>query len=160
MTAPRFRWVDADELLVPSDAVPERPGPGEVLVRLWHTRVDERGRLAGWRMSVETHDGRTLVADLPGADDDRSAPLVELDASRELVDLLDRAWREMSRMGRPPGLTTIIKDDQIREVVAAMRRDGVRVTQPAVATRGGWTIDELRGYLRVNRKRWQDFLHT
>lgn len=111
-------------------------------------------------MSIETAAG-SLVADIPGLDSGWDAPLVASDASPELRDLLNAAWKRGPTIGRPPGLTTITNDDQIHDVIRAMRRDHVRPTQPAVAARGGWGIASLRGYLRVHKKDWRrDFLDT
>jgi hypothetical protein len=67
----------------------------------------------------------------------------------------------VAALGRPPGLTTITNDDEILTPLRAMRADGRRITQPTLAAFSGrFTVDELRGYLRVNGKRWRDILDT
>jgi hypothetical protein len=60
--------------------------------------------------------------------------------------------------GRRRGLTTIAEDEQLRAPIREMRRDGVRVTRPAVAARAGFTVAEIRGYLSVTGRSWAQFL--
>jgi hypothetical protein len=68
--------------------------------------------------------------------------------------------RKVERGGRPPAITSIADDEQLRAPIREMRRDRVRITQPTVAARSGFTIAEIRGYLRVTRRTWTDFLHS
>jgi hypothetical protein len=64
-------------------------------------------------------------------------------------------------IGRLPGLTTITNDDEITKPVQKMRAAGLRITQATLAAFSGqFTVDELRGYLRINGKRWRDILHS
>ena len=165
MMAPRkVRWADG-----PAD----RPAPGEYLARLWHTRrerveymlADGRRasgtRLAGFRMSIETADGRRLLADVPGSGDDRAAPLVESDAPPDLVDALTRAWRAQRPRGRPPGITNIESDEQVRQAWLLTRRAGRRITERNVSTVGGtFTYENLRSYLAATRRTWLELLRT
>jgi hypothetical protein len=62
--------------------------------------------------------------------------------------------------GRPPGLTTIQDDEQLREPIREMRRDRIRPTQPTVAARSGFTVAEIRGYLTVTGRSWAEFLSS
>ncbi len=66
----------------------------------------------------------------------------------------------LPKLGRTPGVTTIQSDEALATAVREMRRGGWRVTEQAVATRTGYTRAELRGYLRVTGRTWQDFLDT
>ena len=61
-------------------------------------------------------------------------------------------------LGRRPGLTTITRDEQLRAPIREMRRGYVRVTIPATAARSAFTIAEIRGYLRVTKRTWSEFL--
>lgn len=111
----RIRWSrDPDEL----------PGPGEALARLRHTRVETvtrtdgrtMTRFAGYQMSIETHDGRSLVADVPGSESAHAAPLVASDAPGDLRELLNRAWLARQRPGRRSE-----QEGRIEAIVQAVR---------------------------------------
>lgn len=153
----RIRWSrDPEEL----------PQPGEALARLRHTRVERvplgagmMTRFAGYRMSIETGDGRLLVAEVPGSDSPHTAPLVPSDADTELVGLLNRAWRAR-HLGRPRGSTSIddVGAEKLREAVREMRREKRRTTMATVAARSGYSIAEIRGYLHRTLQTWTEFL--
>lgn len=148
----RVRWT--------SDPADE-PGPDEALVRLWHTRVERGGgfvRFAGYRLSVRHPDGRELVAELPGSDSDRDAPLVASDAPVDLVELLNRAWRARQRPGRPKGYTTIEDAEQLRAPIREMRRVPMRTSQRNVEKRSGITRAMIRGFLARTGQTWEEFL--
>ena len=157
----RIRWSrDPEEL----------PQPGEALARLRHTRVDRVAvtsgatmtRFAEYRISVETGDGRVLVAEVPGSDSPHAAPLIPSDAPADLVDLLNRAWRARQGVGRPRGSTAI--DDagaeRLRDAVREMRRDGRGTTIENVAALSFYTVAAIRGYLRRTRQTWREFLDS
>jgi len=55
-------------------------------------------------------------------------------------------------------LTTIAEDEQLQSVVRQMRRDKVRITQVTVSARSGFTVAEIRGYMRVTHRTWSEFL--
>lgn len=123
----RIRWTRDPE---------EKPLPGEVLARLWHTRVERierKGgsvtRLAGYRLSIQTPDGRELVADVPGSASDRAAPLVESDAPADMVRHLNRAWRAKGRPGRPSQ-----RAERISAIVEAVRAGAATRLAAAQAT--------------------------
>jgi hypothetical protein len=135
----RVRWAnDPNEL----------PGPGEALARLQYTSQRRetfpdgtsgivRG---GYRISIETHDGRRLVADVPQSDSERAAPLVESDADAELVHALNRVWRAAAPIGRPPEV-----EQRIAAIIAAVRA-GARTRRAAAQALGQLTEwGELRG---------------
>lgn len=63
--------------------------------------------------------------------------------------------------GRPPALTTITDDEEIRAPVREMREKKRRITMgTVVAWAGTFTMAELRGYLRVTGRTWSEFLHS
>jgi hypothetical protein len=80
----------------------------------------------------------------------------------------DRLWRDGCRIvglahrggGRPPGLTTIAEDDELRKPIGEMRRDRRRTTLRNVAAYSGFTVSEIRGYLRVTDRTWAEFLSS
>ena len=128
----RVRWTsNPDEL----------PGPGEVLARLRHgwqrrqTFADGTSGIVrgGYRITIDASDGRGLVADVPAADSDRAAPLVESDAPADLVDALNRAWRARPPLGRPSEL-----EQRIAALVAAVRA-GARTRRAAAQALGQLT---------------------
>ncbi len=87
------------------------------------------------------------------------------------VDLLSRdasaRWAvrafldTLSAVGRPPGLTDIENDEQIRSVVRELRANHTRVTQQnVVAWAGTFTLSALRNYLRVHGRKWAEIIDT
>ena len=88
--------------------------------------------------------------------------------STAAVEASGRIWRDSntildwnrSRIGRPPGLTTIVNDEQLKVPILEMRHDRRRITQETLAWAGTFTLSELRGYLRVTHRRWRDFLDS
>jgi hypothetical protein len=94
----------------------------------------------------------------------RHAPLARFAARmRPVIDAEAAAWeRRRARLtagtGRPPGTTTIVDDEQLREPIREMRRDRIRVTQEAAAARAGLSRGEIRGYLKATNRSWRDFL--
>jgi hypothetical protein len=63
--------------------------------------------------------------------------------------------------GRPPGLTSIEDDEQLCTTIREMRRDKVkRFYQTTVAARSGFTVAEIRGYLKVTNRTWAEFLRS
>ena len=144
----RVRWTKDPE---------ELPGHGEALARLRHT-WQRRERFpdgtsgivrGGYKIIIEAHGGRRLVADVPPGDSDRAAPLIEADAPADLVDVLNRAWKQrQGAIGRPRGRTDLTAE-QLRPTLAAMRRERARITRATLAARAGCTDAALRGYLHV-----------
>lgn len=137
MSGPRFRWVDPDLPFALGPPAPmERPEPGQVLVRLWPTReVPADGaplvgaRLRDWRMSIETHDGRSLVARLPNEGDEYEPgkPQIPVDAEHDLAELLMEAWEGRTKAGRRSEQSERIGDiiERCREMGAACTKRGV-----------------------------------
>jgi hypothetical protein len=56
------------------------------------------------------------------------------------------------RRGRPPGQTSIAGDEALCSTIAAMDHEHARITRKALAARAGYTVDELRGYLRSTNR--------
>ena len=77
----------------------------------------------------------------------------------QVIPLLrDWEWRRLGRTGRPPGQTTIQNDEQLRPSIAALRHDSRVVTVGHVAAHAGFTVAEVRGYLRVTGRTWREFI--
>jgi hypothetical protein len=60
--------------------------------------------------------------------------------------------------GRPPGVTAIVDDEQLRAPISEMRRDRRRITQATVAAYSGFTLWEIRGYMKITNRKWSEFL--
>lgn len=99
--------------------------------------------------------GRVVIGTIPALDIARDHGTAMEEYIRELATA-DRPLRP----GRPPGLTTIENDEQLRKPIREMRRDRRKVTQASVAAYSGFTVPEIRGYLSVTHRRWVDFLHN
>lgn len=154
MTTLHIRWATG-----PND----RPKEGEALARLLNGGTTRETHTGAGRngsdlhvtrrhvlLSVETSDGRRLVTDWRSG----GAP--------NLGDLTE-AWRdawEAHHVGRPAGLTTVTNDEQLRQPIREMRRDHVRITTPAIAARSGFTLAEVRGYLKVTNRTLAEFLRS
>lgn len=78
-------------------------------------------------------------------------------ASDESMQRAVRAfWDSLPPMGRGPG--AIRDDDQIRRVVAEMRRDHMKVTLKAIAAYSGeFTVDNLRYWLSTRHRKLGDY---
>jgi hypothetical protein len=131
--------------------------------------VTARGRLAPGRVDLDTvtvtdqDTGAALTVAMAGGPVTASLPpdLAPRDLARLWRDGRYLAGWAGAQRGRPPGITTIQDDDEIRVVIAGMRTARRRVTMPAVAaTSGTFTLAELRGYLRVTGRTWTEFLGT
>jgi hypothetical protein len=80
-----------------------------------------------------------------------------LATDRDAQEALAALWDALPALGRPPGTT--VTDDELRRVIALVRQVGHRVTLQAIAdTSGKFTYDNLRYFLRVNRRRLRDYL--
>ena len=110
-----------------------------------------------YEIVLSTADGRRLVARFGN---DVASPQADSDAPGDLRDALNRLWSASPPIGRPPAITSIIEDEQLREPIREMRRGRVKTTQQNVAARSGFTLAEIRGYLRVTRRSWTDFLRS
>ncbi|CAN5234065.1 hypothetical protein BH24CHL7_BH24CHL7_14640 [soil metagenome] len=67
----------------------------------------------------------------------------------------------LPKVGRPAGMTTIVDDEDLKAPVREMRRDHVRrITVPALASRAGFTVADVRGYLKVTGRTLAEFLDT
>ena len=78
------------------------------------------------------------------------------------LQAVEKEWaqKQPHELGRPPGLTTITDDEQLRAPICEMRRDRVRTLQRSVAPRAGFTIWEICGYLKATHRTWAEFLRT
>lgn len=101
------------------------------------------------RRQRREHRNQVTTVDEHGAE-----PLTPESLRRTVRRLTGRAG------GRPPELTTITDDEQLRVHVRAMRRDRVRITRESLAARSGFTVAEVRGYLRVTGRSWAEFLSS
>jgi hypothetical protein len=108
-------------------------------------------------MHVRAGDGREIVARFGS---DVEAPQIDADAPGDLRDAVLRLWRQRLPRGRRPAVTTIVDDEQLRVVIREMRRNRDRITQETVATRAGFTVWEVRGYLRIKHQTWAEFLRS
>jgi hypothetical protein len=128
------------------ELVPTAPRPTDLVVG--------RHRMV---MTVTAAGRQPLVARF-GLDAD--SPQIDADAPADLRDALNRAWAERPPRGRAPGTTVEDAggDETIRALVADLRRNGRRVTLKSIAaTSGTFTRDNLRYYLRVNKRRISDY---
>jgi len=121
------------------------------------------GTLDLWRVEVghPVAPGALIVAERSGS----AAVLgIERLTPSELDTLVKGRYvigQVRKALGRPPGITTIVSDEEIAGPIREMRAKGHRVTMPTVvAWAGTFTIAELRGYLRVTKRRWTEFLNT
>jgi hypothetical protein len=82
------------------------------------------------------------------------------DADPKYVNRLWRDARHLAglarRLGRKPGTT--VTEAELRRAIDLLRRSRHRVTLQAIAdTSGCFTYDNLRYFLRVNRRRLRDY---
>jgi hypothetical protein len=64
------------------------------------------------------------------------------------------------RGGRPPGLTNIQSDDVLIAAVREMRIGRRRISMQTLAANAGYTVADIRGYLRVTKRAWREFLNS
>jgi hypothetical protein len=88
-------------------------------------------------------------------------PILELAiANGALADeyLQELSGRVALRRGRPPGQTSIKDDEVLRGALAEMDRDERDVRRDTLAAAAGYTVDELRGYLKVTNRSFDELL--
>jgi hypothetical protein len=104
-------------------------------------------------MRVTAADGREIEAHFGP---DVTSPQTDVDAPPDLRDAMIRAWRR--KVGRPSGITNIESDDVVHDALRATARAERRLTAANVAANGGtFTYSNLRSYLRVTGRTWQEF---
>lgn len=121
------------------------------------------GDLDVWRIEVghPAAPGALIVAEHSG-----SAAILGIEklTPRQLDTLAKGRYvigQVRKALGRPPGITTIVSDEEIAGPIREMRAKGHRVTMPTVvAWAGTFTMAELRGYLTVTKRTWREFLNT
>jgi hypothetical protein len=91
-----------------------------------------------------------------GPDDDQAIRIRTGQEPASPESLQDLARRMGDSRGRPPKSTTITSDEQLLPAIKAMRTEGVRFTRATLAARAGFTLAEIRGYLRATHRTMKD----
>jgi len=121
------------------------------------------GRLDLWRIEVRHPEvpGASLIYLVRPSE--TSAMLGIENATAKQIGLLEAGRYVIGQarrlpIGRPPGSTTITDDEQVCPVIRRMLTNYVRPTYKNLAVRTGFSVAEIRGYLRATGRTKADLI--